>query len=208
MRATPVVGAPVPGAPVIGGPPGRRPRSGRSPRSGRWRSPRGRAPSGTGRRRLRALASPLGPALPLRAPRAGRSPLGALRPSRSAPNRSGRPRPANCVVTVATAGRSNNLIWFGSSLSGGRGGSTEVTAIPSMPNSASARTTSPAFAPPYSSDPSSVPRGLSAPAARHVQVPSGRALVSSISMRRATAPKYNFARHPQITGLRELFWSQ
>jgi hypothetical protein len=42
---------------------------------------------------------------------------------------------------------------------------------------------------------------LRAPAARHVQVPSGRALVSSISIRRATAPKYNFAASVQITVL-------
>jgi hypothetical protein len=73
--------------------------------------------------------------------------------------------------------------------------------MPSIPNSASARTTSPALASLYSSEASRVPRGCRAPAARHVQVPSGRALVNSISMRRATAPTYNFAAVAQITVL-------
>jgi len=57
------------------------------------------------------------------------------------------------------------------------------TVIPSMSISASARSTSPTLAPPGRTDPSSMPFGCRAPAARHVQVPSGRALVSSISMR-------------------------
>ncbi|HVF15065.1 MAG TPA: hypothetical protein VM942_10725 [Acidimicrobiales bacterium] len=57
------------------------------------------------------------------------------------------------------------------------------TVIPSMSTSASARRTSPTLAPPGSTEPSSIPFGWRAPAARHVHVPSGRALVSSISMR-------------------------
>ena len=57
--------------------------------------------------------------------------------------------------------------------------------MPSISNSASARTTSPALAPSYRSEPSTTPRGFSAPAARQVQVPSGRALVSSMSILRA-----------------------
>ena len=45
-------------------------------------------------------------------------------------------------------------------------------------------TMSPTFASDESKPPSTTPRGSRAPAARHVQVPSGRALVSSISIRR------------------------
>jgi hypothetical protein len=62
--------------------------------------------------------------------------------------------------------------------------------MPSISNSASARSTSPALAPPGSRLPSSTPRGSRAPAARQVQDPSARALVNSISMRRATGPRY------------------
>jgi hypothetical protein len=69
------------------------------------------------------------------------------------------------------------------------GASTDTMVMPSISNSASARRTSPALAPPGSRPPSSTPRGSRAPAARHVQEPSGRALVNSISMRRATGPR-------------------
>jgi hypothetical protein len=69
--------------------------------------------------------------------------------------------------------------------------------IPSMLKSASALTTSPCLAPLYNNVPSSEPRGLRAPAARQDQVPSGRALVSSISILRATAPKYSFGANAQ-----------
>jgi hypothetical protein len=62
-------------------------------------------------------------------------------------------------------------------------GLADRTVIPSMSMSASARRTSPTLAPPGSTDDSSVPLGCLAPAARQVQVPSGRALVNSISMR-------------------------
>ena len=62
-------------------------------------------------------------------------------------------------------------------------GCVDRTVIPSMSMSASARRTSPTLAPPGRTDPSSRPFGWRAPAARHVQVPSGRVLVSSISMR-------------------------
>ncbi len=62
-------------------------------------------------------------------------------------------------------------------------GAVDRTVIPSMSMSASARRTSPTLAPPGSTAASSVPLGWRAPAARQVHVPSGRALVSSISMR-------------------------
>jgi len=62
-------------------------------------------------------------------------------------------------------------------------GCVDRTVIPSMSISASARRTSPTLAPPGSTEPSSMPFGWRAPAARQVHVPSGRALVSSISMR-------------------------
>ena len=63
------------------------------------------------------------------------------------PSGAGRPRPpASCVVTPAAGGRSISWIRLGSAPSGGRGGSTDTTVIPSIPNSASALTTSPALA--------------------------------------------------------------
>jgi pimeloyl-ACP methyl ester carboxylesterase len=58
--------------------------------------------------------------------------------------------------------------------------------IPSISNSASARSTSPALAPSWRSPPSSTPRGSRAPAARQFHEPSGRVLVSSISILRGT----------------------
>jgi hypothetical protein len=184
-------------------PSGRLVRSGRSARGGR--SAKGRLLSEEGRAPLlppsgRAPALPLSPPGALRCdppPGRGRSPRSLSRSPRSPPERL---CVASWVVTVAVTGRSSNSIRLGSDPSGPRGGSTDMTVMPSMPKSASARTTSPTLAPLYTSAASSAPRGFSAPAARHVQVPSGRALVSSISIRRATAPRYNFAAGAQITG--------
>jgi len=194
-------------------------RSGRSVRGRSGRSVR-RGLSDAGRS-VRAAPSPSGERgapLPLSSPcegppgrwegRAGRRgpPWSSRRLSEPGSPRSGPLRerpPASCVVTPAVTGRSISSMRFASEVfSTTRGGSTETTVMPSMPNSASARTTSPAFAPPYRRAASSEPRGFSAPAARQVQVPSGRALVSSISMRRATAPKYNFGAAAQIMALR------
>ena len=62
-------------------------------------------------------------------------------------------------------------------------GATDVTVIPSTSTTTSARRTSPTLEPSGRIDPSRAPLGWRAPAARHVQVPSERALVSSISMR-------------------------
>jgi hypothetical protein len=62
------------------------------------------------------------------------------------------------------------------------GGSTDEMLMPSSSNSASARTTSPTLAPSYSTEASSTPFGWRAPAARHVQLPSSRTLVSSTSI--------------------------
>jgi hypothetical protein len=63
------------------------------------------------------------------------------------------------------------------------GGRMAVTVIPSSSTSTSARTTSPTLTPEGRSDPSRLPLGWRAPAARQVQLPSGRELVSSISIR-------------------------
>jgi RNA polymerase sigma-70 factor (ECF subfamily) len=63
-----------------------------------------------------------------------------------------------------------------------------VTVMPSTSTCTSARMTSPTFDPSGSSEPSSVPLGWRAPAARHVQLPSGRELVSSISIRGIRPP--------------------
>ena len=71
---------------------------------------------------------------------------------------------------------------FGSERS--RGASTETIVIPSISKDASTRTTSPTFAPTSSNLASIAPRGSFAPAARHVQVPSSRTDVNSISRRR------------------------
>jgi hypothetical protein len=196
--------------------------SGRSGRSVRGRSGRsvrlGLSDAGRSARAGPSPSGERGAPLPLSSPcdgppgrgdeRAGRRGplcssrrLSEARSPRSGPGRE-RP-PASCVVTPAVTGAAMSSMRFGSAVfSTTRGGSTETTVMPSMPNSASARTTSPAFAPPYRRAASSEPRGLSAPAARQVQVPSGRALVSSISMRRATAPKYNFGAAAQIMALR------
>ena len=192
------------------GPSGRPGRSGRSDRLGR--SAKGCLVPGDGRV---PLALPLDLGLPASAPAwpglcegppggrrsPPRSPPKRSPPKRSPPKRSppDRLRAASCVVTPAVTGRSSSSMRLGSAVSGGRGGSTDTTVMPSIPKSASALTTSPAFAPLYRSDASSAPLGLRAPAARHVQVPSRRALVSSISIRRATAPKYNFGASAQIT---------
>src|SRR5687768_15403327 len=70
-------------------------------------------------------------------------------------------------------------------------GSTLTMLMPSISNSASTRSTSPTLAPAGSSCASRTPFGCLAPAARHVQVPSSRELVSSISIRRAIAAHAN-----------------
>ena len=137
----------------------------------------------------------------------GGFPAGLVRGARSRPGRSSRrlssprpvrARPTNWVVTEAATGRSSSSMRFWSSSAGARGGSTATTVMPSMPNSVSALTTSPVLAPWYSNDASKEPRGSRAPAARQVQVPSDRALVSSISKRRATALRYSFGGAGQI----------
>jgi len=63
------------------------------------------------------------------------------------------------------------------------GGMMAVTVIPSTSTSTSAFTTSPVLAPGCRRPPSRTPLGWRAPAARHVQDPSGRELVSSMSIR-------------------------
>ena len=68
-------------------------------------------------------------------------------------------------------------------------GSTDVTVMPSTSTTTSARRTSPTFDPSGSSVPSRAPLGWRAPAARHVQEPSGRELVSSMSRRGIAAAK-------------------
>lgn len=71
------------------------------------------------------------------------------------------------------------------------GSVTASTVMPSISLSVSARYTLPTVAPDGSNAPSSTPLGFSAPAARHVHVPSGRALVNSISiLRDIELPRY------------------
>jgi hypothetical protein len=157
--------------PLRPGPAGRAGRVGPSCRAGRsWRAGRsGRAPGWPGAPacepasagRPRGRVSLPSPALP--PPRGlsegppGRRPAGAplgckcgwpgrCRSRRSPKSERSRP-PASCVVTVSVTGRSISSIRLGSAGAGPRGGSTETTVMPSMSNSASARTTSPAFAP-------------------------------------------------------------
>ena len=71
------------------------------------------------------------------------------------------------------------------------GGVTDVIVMPSTSKSASAATTSPTLASGYSSEDATTPLGWRAPAARQVQVPSSRALVSSTSILRGIGlPSY------------------
>ena len=70
-----------------------------------------------------------------------------------------------------------------------RGADTATISRPSSPPSASALSTVPTEAVSGTRSPLTSPLGWRAPAARHVQVPSGRWLVSSISSRRDTAHK-------------------
>ena len=70
-----------------------------------------------------------------------------------------------------------------------RGADTAMISRPSSPPSASALSTEPIAAVSGTRSPLTSPLGWRAPAARHVQVPSGRWLVSSISSRRDTAHK-------------------
>ena len=99
------------------------------------------------------------------------------------------PRPVREMRDVVTSSVSSDLTGAstirpcGSTRS--RAGNTDTTVIPSSSNSASTRRTLPTFAPSSSSLPAITPRGSRAPAARHVQVPSCRAEVSSISKRLA-----------------------
>src|SRR5205814_10284129 len=85
---------------------------------------------------------------------------------------------------------------------------TDVTLMPSMFCSASARMTSPTLAPSGRSLPSSTPLGWRAPAARHVQVPSPRELVSSISSRTATVENLVGYRRGSVRQPRRFFPSQ
>ena len=117
------------------------------------------------------------------------------RPSRFSPSpsrrglrsrRSPRPFGASFVVTSGSSSRRGvpTTSMRSGSLRAPFGGRTAMMSMPSIMKSASARTTSPTFAPAKSSEPLSSPFGNFAPAARQVQVPSSRVLVSSTSMRR------------------------
>ncbi len=152
---------------------------------GRSRRPLGRSDAGWPSRRLssrRGLSLPS--LLRFSPPRPSGLPP-RRRPSRPPPPRS-RPRPfgASCVVTPGpslpvpvTSSRSG-------SVRAGFGGRTERISMPSMRKSASTLTTSPSETPSGINDPASSPLGSLAPAARQVQVPSGRVLVSSTSILR------------------------
>ena len=127
----------------------------------------------------RGRRSPAGPSR-----RGGRSPRSPRSP------RSLRSRLASCWVTpsngLSLGMRSSRPDFSAFSL-------VVVTArivMPSSSTSASAFSTEPILDPSAgSSEPSSTPLGARAPAARHVHVPSGRALVSSISILRDIGPQ-------------------
>ena len=168
---------------------------------------RGRPPSS---RRERVLASPSRrdlralPSSSACAPR--RSRLRSLRASPSRPSRRSRPRGRSLsrsrrssrsrrrdfgARVVVTSGPSpppiNSRRSEGAART--RGADTAMISRPSSPPSASALRTVPTDAVSGTRSPLTSPLGWRAPAARHVQVPSARWLVSSISSRRDTAHK-------------------
>ena len=171
---------------------GRLRRSGRGPRSGRvlppGRSPPGRSPPGRSPpgRSVRGGAPSRRGGAPSR--RGRRSPAGPSRRGGRSP-RSPRSRFANCWVTASNGLslgiRSRRPDFSALSLFV----DTARIVMPSSSTSASALSTEPIFEPSGRSEPSSTPFGARAPAARHVHVPSGRALVSSISILRDIGPQ-------------------
>ena len=123
-----------------------------------------------------------------RSPRSRRSRRGPS-PSRSRrrPRPSPRPRDTSWVVTSGSSRPEPMISSSSGCLRVPFGASTSTMSMPSMRNSASARSTSPTLEPPGSNEPLRSPLGSLAPAARQVQVPSGRSEVSSISSRRDMA---------------------
>ncbi len=125
-------------------------------------------------------------------PPSGRGPADCLSrgpsPSRRRSLERRSPLPKSWVVTPGASAREGprTSIRCGSDRFLTSGGYTETMVMPSISKSASALTTSPALAWSYNRPPARTPRGLSAPAARQVHVPSACALVNSISIRRGT----------------------
>ncbi len=162
----------------------------RPPSSGRRPSRRGRRPSRPSR-----LSRPF-------CGRAGSRSRRGRPSSRSRRRSPGRRslRPNSCVVTPGPSGRPEPMISMRSESARvlSLGASTATMVIPSISNSASALRTAPALVPSGSRPPSSTPRGSRAPAARQVHEPSGRALVTSISMRRDTHSRYWSAADPVL----------
>ncbi len=147
-------------------------------------------PSSSGRRPSRRGRRPSRPSWGRAASRSRRGRVSSRSRRRSPGRRS--PRPASWVVTPGPSGRPEPMIsmrWASARVFS-LGANTATIVMPSISNSASARNTSPALVPSGSSPPSRTPFGSRAPAARQVHEPSGRALVSSISMRRATYLRY------------------
>ncbi len=209
---SPRPGSARPGRSGRSGRPGRAGRSARSPRPG----PPGPAARGGRSSRPKAPLRPGRSSRPVAPGRCGR-PSRPSRPARSAPwpdgaparSRSRRPSPGARRGRVGSSSRRGRLpdasdtdtpgagsrpdpmismrAGLGLSAAAERAVAADVTTMPSMSNSASARRTSPTPAPVGTTVPSTVPRGSRAPAARHVQVPSSRLLVSSISILRAMA---------------------
>ena len=176
---------------------GRVRRSGRGPRSGRvlppGRVPAGRSPVGrspAGRSGRTAAPSRRGGRSPA-SRRGRRSPAGPSRRGPRSPRspRSFRSRLASCWVTpsngLSLGIRSSRPDFSAFSLLV----DTDRIVMPSSSTSESAFSTEPILAPSGRSEPSSTPFGARAPAARHVHVPSGRALVSSISILRGIGPQ-------------------
>lgn len=195
------------GRPARGGltAPGSEPARSVRGRSVRTRS--GRGPSPSGRRRGRASELPAPPSRlgrPESRPEGGRPPARSWRGGRLSPPSRLRSlgrrseRPTSWVVTPGVSPRGGPMtsIRAGSERASVFGGITETMLMPSHSKSASAFSTSPVLAAGGSNDPSRTPLGSRAPAARHVHDPSGRALVSSISIRRGTPLRYRRVRRP------------
>lgn len=134
-----------------------------------WRASPSRSRSGPPRRgRL--------PGAPAWVSASRRSPLGGRRPDAKVTDTpsAGRPEPKTSIRCTREG------TWDAVAALGGK---TAVTVMPSTPTSTSARSCRPTVPSAGTKLPATTPLGWRAPAARHVQVPSSRRLVSSMSMR-------------------------
>ena len=162
-------------------------------RSDRFRSvlrsslPPGRpSPRLRGRRSPSLLCGPLWRPLPRRSSlrRSPPRPPRRSRPRLGSSSSRRRPRfPVRRVVTRGSSRPDPSISINSGACRSSLPGSTEVTSIPSMNCSNSTRRMSPTEEPPGTRSAWTEPFGCRAPAARHVQSPSSRVLVSSTSIR-------------------------